>query len=65
MKKILLISFGAVATIGLGYFAYRKIADRNKEIIKDGDTVIVIDKTPTSTTEDDGVVFPDETATPQ
>jgi hypothetical protein len=61
MKKVILISLGAIATIGLGYFAYRKIADRNKEIIKDGDTVIIVDKTPDTTTEDDGVVFPDET----
>jgi len=44
-KKILYWSLGSVAFLGLGYLVYRKIADRNKDFIKDGNFTIVIDKT--------------------
>ena len=44
-KKIIYWSLGSIAFLGLGYFVYRKIADRNKDFIKDGNFTIVIDKT--------------------
>jgi hypothetical protein len=44
-KKIIYWSLGSVAFLGLGYLVYRKIADRNKDFIKDGNFTIVIDKT--------------------
>jgi len=44
-KKILYWSLGSVAFLVLGYFVYRKIADRNKTFIKDGNFTIVIDDT--------------------
>lgn len=44
-KKILYWSLGSVAFLGLGYLVYRKIADRNKDFIKDGNFTIVIDNT--------------------
>ena len=44
-KKILYWSLGSVAFLGLGYFVYRKIADRNKKFIKDGNFTIIVDET--------------------
>ena len=44
-KKILYWSLGSVAFLGLGYFVYRKIKDRNKTFIKDGNFTIVVDDT--------------------
>ena len=43
MKKGVIITISAIAAAGLGYFIYRKIADRNKEIIQDGTFTIKID----------------------
>jgi len=45
MKKGIIIAISAIAAAGLGYFIYRKIADRNKEIIQDGTFTIKIDDT--------------------
>lgn len=45
IKKGILITISAIAAAGLGYFIYQKIADRNKEIIKDGTFTIKIDET--------------------
>lgn len=44
-KKILYWSLGSVAFLGLGYLVYRKIADQNKEFIKDGNFTIIVDET--------------------
>lgn len=44
VKKILLWSLASVAFLGAGYFVYRKIADRNKDFIKDGNFTVVVDK---------------------
>ena len=44
-KKILYWSLGSVAFLGLGYLVYRKIKDRNKTFIKDGNFTIVVDDT--------------------
>jgi uncharacterized protein YxeA len=52
MKKKIFISLGVLASIGLGYFIYKKIKDRNKEIIEDGGfTIKVADDATTSETE--------------
>lgn len=45
IKKGVLITISAIAVAGLGYFIYQKIADRNKEIIKDGTFTIKVDET--------------------
>ena len=44
-KKILYWSLGSVAFLGLGYLVYRKIKDRNKTFIKDGNFTIVVEDT--------------------
>jgi hypothetical protein len=50
MKKKIFISLGVLASIGLGYFIYKKIKDRNKEIIEDGGfTIKVADDATTET----------------
>ena len=54
MKKKIFISLGVLASIGLGYFIYKKIKDRNKEIIEDGGfTIKVADDATTTTDESD------------
>lgn len=45
IKKGILIAISVIAASGLGYFIYQKIADRNKEIIKEGTFTIKIDET--------------------
>ena len=42
-KKIIFWAIGSIALGGLSYFVYRKIADRNKDFVKDGTFTIVID----------------------
>lgn len=44
MLKTIYWSLGSIAFIGIGYFVYRKIANRNKEIIQDGTFTIIIDR---------------------
>jgi hypothetical protein len=55
MKKKIFISLGVLASIGLGYFIYKKIKDRNKEIIEDGGFTIKVadDATTETSTEND------------
>jgi hypothetical protein len=43
IKKGILIAISAIAAAGVGYFIYQKIADRNKEIIKEGSFTIKVD----------------------
>jgi hypothetical protein len=45
IKKGILIAISVIAAAGVGYFIYQKIADRNKEIIKEGTFTIRIDET--------------------
>ena len=45
MKKGIIITISVIATAALGYFIFRKFADRNKEIIEDGTFTIKIDDT--------------------
>jgi len=44
IKKGILITISVIAAAGLGYFIYQKIADRNKEIIKEGSFTIKVDE---------------------
>jgi hypothetical protein len=44
IKKGILIAISAIAAAGVGYFIYQKIADRNKEIIKEGSFTIKVDE---------------------
>ena len=45
IRKGILIAISVIAASGVGYFIYQKIADRNKEIIKEGTFTIKIDET--------------------
>ena len=45
MKKGILITLTILGAGGLGYFIYRKFADRNKKIIQDGSFTIKVDET--------------------